>query len=619
MKLCFFFLGISALPFSKADESHGSIAMPSSDAGLQSSAQISGDSMDSMMEPSPMSMEHHHGRPILEYQHLEPQQRKYWEQYNTTTFFNAEDGNKSLLWMHATLLVAAIGFLGPVTLVSSTSLEAQWLYIPLQTVQSATFVASLFFLALYAGTAPDLYPGSAYSGFAGAMFALVLIHWMLMMTKSISSFLDVKEYTGLATSDYHDSSNPPSQDRHENPHASAPDDLNEHLRDPSLSSTDFGSGGETDISSIDAERDFRKMSHSLAQYQSPTRPVPFLVRKLARYQFFVKANSFIGQLSTVLFHLLNYPLFFTEWGFLLTGLSTAFLMGKGHNVFALLAHFIKGFIFFALGMCELARFFGVGSSRGWAWNESRSKFSRRSANRNLFSRIRSMLWPDHPTFEFIQSFLIFFYGATNVFLEHLGNNDGVWSHKDLQHASIAFMFFGGGLCGMILESVTIKCLIGKAFHLQKYNDRPANEVRRTWSFNPMPAFIIFWTGALMSHHQQETELSTQIHIQWGNMFSLAAVIRLCTIALLYTKPVPTSDKAAQRPQRPFTEVLVSFCLVCGGLIFMSSNRETVEGMIYRGIDQMFTLNISVGITVLLMAYFICALAIRGFAVSRYSA
>lgn len=566
-----------------------------------------------------MSMEHHHGRPILENPHLEPQQRMYWEQYNTTTYFNAEDGNKGLLWLHATLLVAAVGLLGPVALCSSTSSEAQWLYVPLQTIQSSTLIASLFFLALYAATAPDLYPGNAYSGFAGAIFALVIAHWVLMIIKSISSFLDVKEYRYLATGDYHDRPKPASEEDHENPEAFVLDDLNESHRGPSLSSTEYGSESETDLSSIDSGRDLGKSGPNFSQDQNRAKPVPALVRKLATYRVFVKANSIIGQLSTFLFHLLNYPLFFTECGFLLTGIATAFLMGKGHNVFALLAHFIKGFIFFALGMCELARFFGVGSSRGWAWNECRLKAPRKGANRNLASRIKSMLWPSHPTFEFIQSFLIFFYGATNVFMEHLGNNDGVWSHKDLQHASIAFMFFGGGLCGIILESATIQRLIGKAFHLQNSENRPTNEVRRGWSLNPMPAFIIFWTGALMSHHQQETELSTEIHVQWGTMFSLAAVIRLCTIALLFIKPLPTNEMAAQRPQRPFTEVLVSFCLVCGGLIFMSSNRETVEGMIYRGLDKMFILNVSVGITVLLMAYFICALAIRGFAVSRYSA
>ena len=55
------------------------------------------------------------------------------------------------------------------------------------------------------------------------------------------------------------------------------------------------------------------------------------------------------------------------------------------------------------------------------------------------------------TMEMIESSLILFYGSTNIFLEHLANAGGEWSPKDLQHASIAFIFIGCGLCGVITE------------------------------------------------------------------------------------------------------------------------------------------------------------------------
>jgi hypothetical protein len=45
----------------------------------------------------------------------------------------------------------------------------------------------------------------------------------------------------------------------------------------------------------------------------------------------------------------------------------------------------------------------------------------------------------------MESFLIFIYGVTNVFLEHLGSSDGAWSAEDLEHVSITILFFGGGL------------------------------------------------------------------------------------------------------------------------------------------------------------------------------
>lgn len=50
-----------------------------------------------------------------------------------------------------------------------------------------------------------------------------------------------------------------------------------------------------------------------------------------------------------------------------------------------------------------------------------------------------------PSAEFVESALIFTYGATNIFLEHLGGWGGEWSSEDLEHVSITVLFIGGGL------------------------------------------------------------------------------------------------------------------------------------------------------------------------------
>lgn len=55
-----------------------------------------------------------------------------------------------------------------------------------------------------------------------------------------------------------------------------------------------------------------------------------------------------------------------------------------------------------------------------------------------------------PTAEFAESFLIFFYGSTNIFLEHLGNWGGEWSFEDLEHISITVLFLGGGLVSRLI-------------------------------------------------------------------------------------------------------------------------------------------------------------------------
>jgi hypothetical protein len=45
----------------------------------------------------------------------------------------------------------------------------------------------------------------------------------------------------------------------------------------------------------------------------------------------------------------------------------------------------------------------------------------------------------------VESALIFFYGSTNVFMEHLGHWGGKWHPQDFEHLSITILFMGGGL------------------------------------------------------------------------------------------------------------------------------------------------------------------------------
>jgi hypothetical protein len=98
-------------------------------------------------------------------------------------------------------------------------------------------------------------------------------------------------------------------------------------------------------------------------------------------------------------------------------------------VFSGLAHWIKGGIFFWLGILTLGRWAGCFGEWGWAWNV----------------RPKSPAQKWRPSAEFVESFLIFFYGATNIFLEHLGGAGEAYSATDLEHVSITVLFIGGGL------------------------------------------------------------------------------------------------------------------------------------------------------------------------------
>ena len=70
---------------------------------------------------------------------------------------------------------------------------------------------------------------------------------------------------------------------------------------------------------------------------------------------------------------------------------------------------------------------------GWAWNV-RPPVGIVSARKSAV-----------PSAEFVESFVIFLYGATNMFLEHLAAWGAAWTAQDLEHVSISIMFFGGGL------------------------------------------------------------------------------------------------------------------------------------------------------------------------------
>lgn len=108
-------------------------------------------------------------------------------------------------------------------------------------------------------------------------------------------------------------------------------------------------------------------------------------------------------------------------------------IGRDGAVFNVLAHYIKGGIFFLYGLLTLGRWMGAFADFGWAWNVKPPK--------EVVGRAKAAM----PTAEFTESFVIWLYGLTNVFLEHLAAWGDAWTAQDLEHVSISVMFFGGGL------------------------------------------------------------------------------------------------------------------------------------------------------------------------------
>lgn len=295
---------------------------------------------------------------------------------------------------------------------------------------------------------------------------------------------------------------------------------------------------------------------------------------------------------------------------LLTGGITISNLFRDRLAFSGAAHFAKGGIFFWYGILTLGRWMGAFADYGWAWNikpHSSSKFAARM-----------------PSAEFTESFVMWLYGATNVFLEHLNAWGKPWHMEDFQHVSITIMFFGGGLLGMLVESEKFRTLFNTSVALQEEETLAfKTEVEKAdeqhfakpksyrHSLNPMPALVIMLLGKLMGGHHQASAVSAMMHAQWGNLFLVFGLARAATYALLYVSP-PTS----YFPSRPPTELVASFCLVSGGMIFMGSATDTVRTIEQNGLDAMFLFTVAMGFSALIMAWAAIVFAIKGWVMRR---
>ncbi|GMG55940.1 unnamed protein product [Ambrosiozyma monospora] len=385
------------------------------------------------------------------------------------------------------------------------------------------------------------------------------------------------------------------------------DDENSHQNvSPDSFDLELESRDDTPLHSTSMSSSSNNYKKSMAQFSSLKRDS--IMSKLFNHPIISKAVSGFGSLATLIFNILNYGLFIYFLIQLPTGVACWNLLGQGVKVFNLLAHFIKGGVFFSLGILTIARYCGGFTKLGGAWNYS--YITKQEKGLSVLYRIQpkeTMI-----TFEMIESSLILFYGSTNIFLEHLASEDGVWTPKDLQHLSIAFMYIGAGLCGVITELKLSQWRKDKFYDQigESTIDREAlANVSPGLSPNPFPVFTIFWTGLLMSQHAQASMLATKVHVQWGNLLTYGSLFRVITFfQMMY---FPLKEKSSLfRPSKPLTELVVGFCLLCGGLVFMESTDQSIAAMEYRGLTAMFTINVSVGVIALVMAWIMVVFAFK---------
>ncbi|KAH8661408.1 hypothetical protein BGZ60DRAFT_380826 [Tricladium varicosporioides] len=503
-----------------------------------------------------------------------------------------------LIMAHILLMTIAWVFILPIGVLLSISRSRYKL--PVQLTFLAINGIGVFLATIYNTSTPDLYPNNAHHK----------LGWVLTWTVCAQAIMGIISAYGNrrgGKSEERKAFIPISAEvmaEHQRLHGHSPSDIyrfsndsgqgtepnTESLRSQSISSASSDQQPLPELRHDEEDEQFEKVEFAngsrLDRYLSKKIPGLLSSRALQSLHFFHNA---IDRIILI-------------FGFvaLTTGIITygGFFMGAG--VFSGLAHFIKGGVFFWYGILTLGRWAGCFQEIGWAWNINPSKIGKRSF-----------------TAEFVESFLIFFYGSTNIFLEHLARWGKEWSAQDLEHISITVMFIGGGLCGMFIESKGIRDLLSVTqesaqIHSRKHSDEELQEPKSyRFSMNPLPALVVLLLGLMMSSHHQSSMISAMIHKQWGTLLVGAAFARAATYVIFYLSP-PTSIL----PGRPPTEIITAFCLMAGGTVFMSSARDTVSAMESNNLDAMFVFTVTMGLITFLMAWIILVIAIKGWAVRK---
>lgn len=290
-----------------------------------------------------------------------------------------------------------------------------------------------------------------------------------------------------------------------------------------------------------------------------------------------------------------------------------------------MAHGIKGGIFFWYGVLTFARYLGAYADCGWSWNRRPSLETTRKGRAGYKASI--------PSAEWVECSVIFLYGATNTWMERFGAEaNEPYTVKQVQHISIAVMYWFAGTLGLLLETRWVRSLLSfpVAIAHPSARDASSREARifeaeaepivaaqtpppsYSGSFNPFPALCIGVTGLAMAAHHQDYVYEVEIHMLWGNLLAGFAALRCLTYFFLWLRP-PTSVL----PSRPPTEALAAFSLACGGLVFMISSEEVSFAAMRNGFgDFMTILCIGVAFICLVFALVAALFVVKAWAVRR---
>jgi hypothetical protein len=347
----------------------------------------------------------------------------------------------SLMYWHIALeILAWIVFL-PIAVMFSIARSRYTL--PSQMAFLATNALALVLGLVYDHKTPEMYAGNAHSK-TGWAFTWIASAWVFMAL--------IQAYAGRPESDA-------VEDEFAQPMTTANMLRYQRVHDEELSASsrwsgDSGQGTERNSASLYDNSQSPSVESENQQFPSPVRRPThdddsfgfdddgdekrgFLGKTPVGHFFSRNVARFVGgrALKAIRFFYVMIERTILVQG-LVAIVSGAVVYGgiaRGGAVFNVLAHTVKGGIFLLYGFLTLGRWLGAFADVGWAWNVKPPK--------EVVGRRRAAI----PSAEFTESFVIWLYGCTNVFLEHLAAWGDAWTAQDLEHVSISVMFFGGGL------------------------------------------------------------------------------------------------------------------------------------------------------------------------------
>ncbi|GAB5588639.1 hypothetical protein Unana1_03539 [Umbelopsis nana] len=503
--------------------------------------------------------------------------------------------NKGLLYTHIAFMVLAFWILMPMGIAFGIARSS--LHVPTQILAFGTALVGFSFAKLYGHSVPHFYAGNVHHSMGWFLFLILWAQVLVGVVRKIANAvarsrgdahyerLETVHLVGRAESS--NSCTSSHQQRSQN----SQDTLNNDDDDEFQYDKDNIVMSPIELDEHEFQASFGEPEEKPTIVMRAFNMVKPIIPSFVKRAFVITAHNPFTVTVCRWAHLLTgriFPLLiFIQT---LSGMVVYAGVCRGWEVLGCIAHLIKGGIFFIYGILTFARYLGVFADRGWAWNrvDNGSKFS----------------------FEMIECSLIFIYGITNTWMEHFGQ-DSRWTHKDFEHASLAFMWWWSGLAGILIESRALRRLLYRAANPDRQESSPKHEDHQSYSLNPIPALTVLMTGISMGNHHQDTEYSSNVHYLWGLLLSVAALCRIITYITLYN-----SKPSTREPSRPPSEALGAFSMICGSILFMASNSGTMTWLMRNQVDSMFMMNVAVAFSMMTLSYVLSLILLKAWSAKR---